>query len=366
MNSSKVAHLTAAIALSLIAVSQCRVGANPVNPVVTLTETTPAILYKTASSLPYASTRTFEVMIKSSNGAPWYTYSALILRCDGDNVAVSTVPVAKSGYADAVFSTRLLNHAGSCAIEADLASGAGASYSWNAAKSNSLNVTIDPPITGLTTQSAFANYGQSVQFRAIFKNFTSSPPEQDGTILTFFQNRADSSEICLGTAIVSNAQALLTTAALPAGAYTVGVGVPSSMAGKYVVFANVPITIKQAPTSLQVTLQCADNPVRVDSSFLFQASINAAASAATGNVSFYANNALLGKSALSGGSANCVPVPLSMLPGSYSVVAKYEGDQNYASCDSPAVNIQLSPRMKKTPVSPPVPKSGGTKTQTNE
>jgi hypothetical protein len=221
----------------------------------------------------------------------------------------------------AVFSTAQLK-AGSYAVIAQYA-GDG---DYGAEASNVLKEIIEKqtPIVKLTASANPSNAGNLITFTATVSGGTTA---FTGKVAFYSGNKL------LGTATLKGGKAIISTAQLSAGSYTVvakyegdeNYGAGASNALKEIIE-------KLAPT---IKLMASANPSNAGNSITFTVTVSGGRITPTGKVAFYSGNKLLGTATLKDGKGVLSIAQLSA--GSYTVVAKYEGDSNFSMKVSNAV-----------------------------
>jgi large repetitive protein len=169
--------------------------------------------------------------------------------------------------------------------------------------------------TALASSANPSVYGANVTFTA-----TVAPSAASGTV----QFYADGATLG-GLATVTGGTAAVSSASLVAGTHviTAAYSGDGSYAGSSGVLAPNQVVNKAATTT---ALASSANPSVFGASVTFTATV--APSAATGSVQFYADGALLGSAALSGGKTSVNTAALAV--GTHVITATYGGAANYA------------------------------------
>lgn len=92
------------------------------------------------------------------------------------------------------------------------------------------------------------------------------------------------------------------------------------------------------PGILSVRLQATPSQGTVDTPFVFKAYMEGG-SKATGSITFYESNAVLGTTTVTNGIAKYTVNSLPL--GKHSIFATYSGDGNYRSATSDAINVSV-------------------------
>ena len=353
---SRSAYLFTLIA-TLLACSIALFAA-PVNPTVVIYDGTAG---GSSTVFPFATVHTIEVQVKANTGAAC-SFMPLSIYCGATKLGVTTTPL-KNGAGDQYncrFTSNLINApiegegpgVVNYPITAVLDAGSSGSTSWASSKSNSLRVMTQPPrftVAGLSNPSV--PFGKPIIVTA---SLSPAQPNPDGTVLTLF-SRANGKETSLANGSVARAQAQFTLT-LPVGNYPLFLGVSSSAnPGQHAALTQSISTLNVQSSNSSTVLEfvCNDTPARVTSNMAIKATIPFPR--VSGKVMFYSGSTQLGEATLSNGIAQWVIGPGSLVPGTYTFTAKYEGDSNYKASTSPAMTIQLAPRMNMGPAGPPVP-----------
>ena len=236
----------------------------------------------------------------------------------------TTTPVCTTTSAGVI----TLVSAGTCSITASQAGNA--NFLAAAPVSISFTVTKAGTTTVLAASSASIAFGESVTLTATIAAVAPANATPSGNV-TFF--RAGS--VAIGTAAVSAGQAVLTTAALPAGA--------NSITARYDVAGSDPslststsaaVAVNVAQQATTTTLAASRNPVSVGTALALTATVGAGA---TGNVSFSDGTSTLATVALIGGAASTSFTP--SVAGPLSLTATYAGDANFTASTSAALQL---------------------------
>ena len=205
-------------------------------------------------------------------------------------------------------------------------------YSGDANNTGSTSVTLMECAgscrtkTTVTTSGSPSQVGQPVTFTATVTSTKGKIP--DGELVTFYDGKT-----VLGSATLANEQATYTTSTLSAKTHTVkaiypgdGTFEPSTGSTKQVVL--------KYPTTTSLT--SSPNPSNYGQKVTFTATVTPSGSyALTGNVGFYDGTTGIGTATLSGGVATLNNSTLAV--GTHSITAKYLGDPDNHSSESPIV-----------------------------
>ncbi|HEY8028330.1 MAG TPA: Ig-like domain repeat protein, partial [Gaiellaceae bacterium] len=293
----------------------------------TLTQAAPAS--PTITNLPpsaiYSQGFTAAVATNGDGAKSVVTSTASVCTVGTDGVTVSDVGV------------------GTCTLTAHVDAGAdyaaadGSPQSYAVAKApTSLTASAAPPTAGYGTAVTLSSGGLAAG--------------ATGTV-TF---SAGGTTLCTGSAAGGTASCATSTV-LATGAYAV----TASYAGDdHYLASEIPthFTITPAPTSLSASA----SPSSTSYGDAVQLSANGLPPAATGTVTFSANDATLCTSSVSGGSAAC-STATSLQIGTYDVSASYSGDNDFAqSLATTAFAIDKIPTSFTAAANPPETSFGGT------
>ena len=229
---------------------------------------------------------------------------------------------------------------GTHAITAVYSGNANLSASTSAALSQVVNAaSTTTSVTSSQTPSAF---GQSVTFTATIQTAFGSSPT--GTV-TFLDGAAT-----LATVSVSGNAAQLSLSGLSLGSHSITAkynGDPNFTASTSASFAQ---SVTQAATTTNVTSN--SNPSSYGQSVTFSALVSPAYTGIpTGTVTFFDGGTSLGSAGLSGGVATLTTAATSLLAGSHSITANYNGDSNFLASASTAFTQIVNPAATSTTLS---------------
>lgn len=188
----------------------------------------------------------------------------------------------------------------------------------------------DGTTTVLATSQGAITYGSSITLTATVAPSTSTTvPPPTGSV-TF----ADGTNV-LGMMTLANGSASFPTQTLTSGSHTLA-ATYSGDTNYQSSSTSLPETVSKAvPT---VTLTAKPNPIVSGQSATFTATVTAAFGVPTGAVTFTANSTALGTSSLN--SSGVAVLTATLGPGAQAVTAAYNGDANFATASSSALNTQ--------------------------
>jgi len=172
----------------------------------------------------------------------------------------------------------------------------------------------------VTSSASPSNWGESVTLTATVSSQIGPPP--NGETVSFTNGGGT-----LGTAILSQGAASLTTSSLPVGTNSI----QASYAGDTMWSGSVSNTFQQrvnpAPTTSTVTSSL--NPALAGQSVTFTATVTSSAGTPTGSVTFKANGTTLGTATLSGGVATLTTSTLHT--GTINLSAQYSATTDFSA-----------------------------------
>jgi hypothetical protein len=194
------------------------------------------------------------------------------------------------------------------------------------------NLTVGKASTATTVSSSPASpvFGQLVTITATVAVVSPGGGSPTGTVHFMLGSTS------LGSGVVSNGAASVTTSSLPVGANTISAaysGDTNFASGN----STGTVTIGQSASSVSLTVSNATPPAGQPVTFTATvAAVSPGAGSPTGTVDFISNGNSIGTGTLSGGKATLnttLPVAVS------SVTAEYRGDTNFRSSTSNVVSV---------------------------
>ncbi|WP_188555355.1 Ig-like domain repeat protein [Edaphobacter dinghuensis] len=194
-----------------------------------------------------------------------------------------------------------------------------------------------PTAESTTTISASVNpqtVGSSVTFTATV-SASSANGTPTGTV-TFFDGTTQLGAVALDSSLT----AAFSTASLTVGSHSITAAYGGN--ATFISSTSTPLMetiVSPAPIATTTTLASSANPQTVGSSVTFTATVHPSSSGSalpTGSVSFFDGAALLGTTSL-GTTLTATFTSSSLVLGSHSITATYNGDSNYSESTSPAL-----------------------------
>ena len=201
---------------------------------------------------------------------------------------------------------------------------------WPATTSNTFSQYVNRASSTTAVESNLnpSTYGKPITFTAAVSSTAGTPT---GTV-TFSKGAP------LGTVTLSNGVAKFTISTLPLGQWEI----TAKYAGDTNFLASSSPSLSQtvsADTSVTV-LTATPNPSTSGQTVTFTATVSSTSSTPTGQVTFQAGSTVLGNHSLSNGVAVFQTKTLS--PGTYSVTATYNGNDEVAGSTSNVVKQKVN------------------------
>ena len=195
-----------------------------------------------------------------------------------------------------------------------------------------LNATVFTTTMSVTSSLNPSLFGQSVNFTA---TISSKPVVPDGTIVTFYDGSTQ-----IGTGSTVSGRAAFTTALSKSGNHTIKAMYAGSSIFKTSSGSVVQVVNKYSTTT---TLTTSVNPSSYGQTVTFTATVTSTGPyQPTGTVKFSG----IGSAKLSGGIATFSTKTLN--PGTYPVIAQFQGDTASAPSSSPEVDQVVNPASTVT------------------
>ncbi|HUB26232.1 MAG TPA: Ig-like domain-containing protein, partial [Tepidisphaeraceae bacterium] len=282
---------------------------------------TTTLLTPSTDSATYGQAITWTANVASGSGIPTGSVSFQ----EGSTI-LGTSMLNASGDASLVLSNLPVGMASITAVYAGSGNFLGSS-------SETINEQINAPVptVSLAASASVANYGQSLTFTA---DVTSSLAHPTGSVT--FENGSTS----IGTAALnSGGTATLTLSNLPPGTdiMTAVYGGDTLFAATSSGAADVQIDAAATTTSLS----SSSNPSANGQSLTFTATVTSLGGTLTGSVVFDQGPAILGTSPLNQ-SGQATLMVSNLTAGTYSVIAVYTGNTNFATSQSNAISQVVS------------------------
>ncbi|HEX5324237.1 MAG TPA: Ig-like domain-containing protein [Capsulimonadaceae bacterium] len=184
--------------------------------------------------------------------------------------------------------------------------------------------------TSLASSLNPSTVGDSVTFTATISPVAPGSGSVDDGTVAFTDGTTT-----LGTVDVSGGMAAFTTSALAAGTHKIKAAYSGGTNGKASASSALTQTVNKSTPNVSVTSSA--NPARWSQPITFTARVSPASGSIvpTGKVMFMNGIKTLGTVALSDGTAS---ITVTLPVGSYSITAIYEGDADYVSNTSSALN----------------------------
>jgi len=246
-----------------------------------------------------------------------------------NNGFLATIPLGPGGIAQFTTSTLAVGtHSIFAAYSGDSNYAGSQSTSW---MQTILSPGIVPTTAVVVSSAPSVAPGTSVTFTATVSSATAGSPS--GSV-NFFAD-----DIFIGTAAVNNGVASINTSSLAIGTHSIlaGYSGDSTFAGS----ESVPLfqTVQSAgQAATSVVLASSNLNATAGTTVTFTATVSSSTSGTpTGTVNFFDNSTLIGSAPLpSNGIASFTTS--SLLVGTHSIAASYQGDANYAGSESSAVS----------------------------
>jgi sugar lactone lactonase YvrE len=201
-----------------------------------------------------------------------------------------------------------------------------AAYQGDANHSSATSSAIQQTVNkASTTTTLTSSPNPSASGASVTLTATVTPSGATGSV-QFFNGTT-----LLGTATLSNGQAQFSTTALPVGTDSLTAAYQGDANNTNNTSSAIQQTVNQASTT--TTLTSSPNPSTFGVSVTLTASVTP--STATGSVQFFNGTTLLGTATLSNGQAQFSTTALPV--GTDSLTATYQGDTNYTSSTSGAI-----------------------------
>ncbi|WP_244884921.1 Ig-like domain repeat protein [Singulisphaera acidiphila] len=194
--------------------------------------------------------------------------------------------------------------------------------------------------TTLTVGPTSTVFGQAVTLTATVVAADPSAGQPSGTV-QFYQGTT-----LLGSGVLSNGTATLTTTALPVG--TAAITAQYLGDGSFLVSTSAAVTATVGQSSTTVTVASSKPNPASSEAVTLTATVAVSGSGAgtpTGTVLFYSNGVLLGSGTLSNGQATLTTTALAI--GFDAITAVYQGDGNFTAASSETLTIVVGDQTER-------------------
>ena len=245
----------------------------------------------------------------------------------GTLAAINTALAGLSFAPTAAFS-------GAASLELDFSDlGIGGSTTPQTA-SQTVSIAVNAPSIQITSDASSAVFGQSVTLTATLAAVSPATGTPSGTVQFFDGTQS------LGTGTISDGVATITTSDLSVGSDSITAVYSGDTNFAGVTSSVFTQTVTHAASTTTLTSD-ANSPVAGDT-VTFTATLAAVSPGAgtpTGTVTFFDGSTTLGTSTISGGVATFSTTALSI--GSNSITAVYNGDTNFTTSTSSALDLTV-------------------------
>ncbi|HWQ31854.1 MAG TPA: Ig-like domain repeat protein, partial [Blastocatellia bacterium] len=202
-----------------------------------------------------------------------------------------------------------------------------------------LTITTAAPTLSVTANNSPATWKQPVTFTVTVSKASAEAAAPTGTVT--FRDGAT----VLGTGTLNGSgQATLTLSSLSVGTHQITAEYGGD--NNYAATNSSALSLSVSKASTTTTVVASANPVTVNQSVTFTATVSSAAGTPTGIVEFFDGATSLGTAPLSNGSA--FVINSSLTAGDHTIRAVYSGDGNFAGSASDSLAQTINPACTYT------------------